>query len=135
MKKIIVMVSILFIFAIGILGYYFNDYKNNSDKEIVEINTKQVNLVDSKALNNVKIGNAVISNILIENNKYLKFHIDFSRNTMPDRIISVSLYNDYAKNPGIVIDKKLNEVMKNNEVIIDIGEAYNNPSTIEFDIK
>ena len=34
MKKIIVLVSILFICTMGVLVYYFFDYKNYFDKEI-----------------------------------------------------------------------------------------------------
>ena len=136
MKKIIIMVSILFICAIGVLGYYFMDAKNNQDKDVFEINERQVDIVDSKALGDVHINDVVISKIRIENNKELKFDITSTKTDLSERNINVIIYNDMAKNPGVSLSSKLSDVLKkdSNEVTIDITESYNNPYRIEFNI-
>ena len=135
MKKVIIMVSILFIFALGVLGYYFLDAKKNEDREVYEINERQVDIVNNKALNDVEINDVVISNIRIEENRYLKFNITATKTDLTDKIISIVLYNDYAKNPGIVLEAKLSDITKKNEATMDIIESYNNPYRLEFDLK
>ena len=135
MKKIMVMASILFICSLGVLLYYFTYYKRNADKEIIELNKKQVSLINSVGLSDININDVVISNIKIKDNRYLNFNIKSTKTNLFDKIISVYLFNDYAKNPGPIIEKNLNEVMNNNECVIDIKDIYNNPTTLEFDIK
>lgn len=135
MKKVIIMVSILFISALAVLGYYFLDAKKNEDKQVYEINERQVDLVNSKALNNIEINDVIISNIRIEDNKNLKFNINATKTDLTDKIITVIFYNDYAKNPGIVLEAKLSDITKKDEVTMDILESYNNPSRLEFDLK
>ena len=135
MKKIIVLVSVLFIVTIGVLLYNFIDSKNYFDKELVEINNKQVDMVDSRATNELMINDVVISDIHIESNSILKFSISSSVTVLDEKIIDVTLYNDLAKNPGPVIEVNLSDVMDNGEVSIDISDNYNNPDKLEFDIK
>lgn len=135
MKKIIILVSILFIGTLGVLLYNFIDSKNYFDKELVELNKKQVDLVDSKALSELKINDVVLSDIHIESNSKLIFNIKASRTKLDEKIMDVFLYNDFAKNPGPVIEVNLSEVMEDGRVSIDVSSEYNNPSRVEFDIK
>lgn len=135
MKRIIILVSILFIGTLGVLLYNFIDSKNYFDKELVELNKKQVDLVDSKALSELKINDVVLSDIHIESNSKLVFNIKASRTKLDEKIIDVFLYNDFAKNPGPVIEVNLSEVMEDGRVSIDVSSEYNNPSRVEFDIK
>lgn len=135
MKKIIILVSILFIGTLGVLLYNFIDSKNYFDKELIELNKKQVDLVDSKALSELKINDVVLSDIHIESNSKLIFNISAKRTKLDDKIIDVFLYNDFAKNPGPVIEVNLSDVMEDGRVSIDISSEYNNPSRLEFDIK
>ena len=59
-----------------------------------------------------------------------------TKTDLTDKILTIILYNDYAKNPGISIDVKYSDlVIKNNEMIVDIQEVFNNPYRIEFNIK
>lgn len=135
MKKIIILVSLLFIVTIGVLLYNFIDSKNYFDKELIEINKKQVDIVDSKAINDLKINDVVLSDIHIEDNKTLIFNISASKTKLDEKIMDVSLYNDLAKNPGPIIEVGLSDVMEDGRVSIDISEQYNTPIKLEFDIK
>ena len=135
MKKIIILVSILFIGTIGVLLYNFIDSKNYFDKEIIELNKKMVDLVDSKAVNDLKINDVVLSDIHIEDNKTLIFNISSSKTKLDEKIMDVFLYNDLARNPGPVIEVNLSDVMEDDKVTIDLGDNYNNPYRLEFDIK
>ena len=139
MKKVIIMVVFLFVGALGVLGYYFADSKNNADVELYEINERQVDLVDSKALNDVKINDVVISNIEIVNNKKLIFHIKATKTDLNEKNINVILYNDYAKNPGASLESSLSDIIVKKdgyyEVNIDVSEVYNNPSRLEFELR
>lgn len=135
MKKIIILVSLLFIVTIGVLLYNFIDSKNYFDKELIEINKKQVDIVDSKAINDLKINDVVLSDIHIEDNKTLIFNISASKTKLDEKIMDVSLYNDLAKNPGPIIEVSLSDVMEDGRVSIDISEQYNTPIKLEFDIK
>lgn len=135
MKKIIILVSILFIGTIGVLLYNFIDSKNYFDKEIIELNKKMVDLVDSRAVNDLKINDVVLSDIHIEDNKTLIFNISSSKTKLDEKIMDVFLYNDLARNPGPVIEVNLSDVMEDDKVTIDLGDNYNNPYRLEFDIK
>lgn len=135
MKKIIILVSILFIGTIGVLLYNFIDSKNYFDKEIIELNKKIVDLVDSRAVNDLKINDVVLSDIHIEDNKVLIFNISSSKTKLDEKIMDVFLYNDLARNPGPVIEVNLSDVMEDDKVTIDLGDNYNNPYRLEFDIK
>ena len=135
MKKIIILVSILFIGTIGVLLYNFIDSKNYFDKEIIELNKKMVDLVDSRAVNDLKINDVVLSDIHIEDNKVLIFNISSSKTKLDEKIMDVFLYNDLARNPGPVIEVNLSDVMEDDKVTIDLGDNYNNPYRLEFDIK
>lgn len=135
MKKIIILVSVLFIGTIGVLLYNFIDSKNYFDKELIELNKRQINLVDSKAVSKLKINDVVISDIHIEDNAILKFNISASKTKLDNKIIVITLYNDLAKNPGPVTEVNLSDVMEDGKVSIDVKDIYNNPSKMEFDIK
>ncbi len=135
MKKIIILVSLLFIGTIGVLLYNFIDSKNYFDKEIIELNKKMVDLVDSRAVNDLKINDVVLSDIHIEDNKTLIFNISSSKTKLDEKIMDVFLYNDLARNPGPVIEVNLSDVMEDDKVTIDLGDNYNNPYRLEFDIK
>ena len=136
MKKVIVMVSILFICAIGVLGYYFFDAKKNQDTDVYELNKRIVDIVDSKAQDDIHINDVVISNIKIVDNKEVKFNITATKTDLSSKTLHIMLYNDAAKNPGISLYSPLSDVLKkdSNEGTFDITESYNNPNKIEFDL-
>ena len=136
MKKVIIMVSILFICAVGVLGYYFLDAKKNAEQEVYEINERQVDIVDNEALGDVKINDVVISNIRIVDNKEVRFTITATKTDLTDKNINLVIYNDFAKNPGVSLDAKLSDILKkdSSEAVFDISESYNNPARLEFNI-
>ena len=136
MKKIIIMVSVLFICAVGVLGYYFLDAKNNQDRDIYEVNDRQVDIVDNEALGDVHINDVVISDIRIVNNKEVRFTITATKTDLTEKNINLVIYNDAAKNPGESLDAKLSDILNKdtNEAVFDISEHYNNPARMEFNI-
>ena len=136
MKKVIIMVSILFVCAIGVLGYYFLDAKKSAEQDVYELNERQVDIVDNKALGDVKINDVVISNIRIVDNKEVRFTITATKTNLIEKNINLIIYNDFTKNPGVSLDAKLTDILKKdtNEAVFDISESYNNPARLEFNI-
>jgi len=140
MKKIAVMILILLISTIGVMGYYFMYSKKNMEKEYYEINTKQVDIINNKSNKEIIINDITISNIEIQNNKYLKFNLKSKTTNLLDKKIQIILYNDYATNPGLIKDIDIDKYLSNNQkhsgnISVDISDIYNNPYRVEINIR
>lgn len=135
MKKYInFIIPILFIFVVVIMLVYYKEYKKNNKIEVSKLETNLVYLTEGKADTDIIIDDITIYNLKIKN-KIVTFNIKSKTTDLNEKMLTITLINTDAVASGVYENIYLEEKMdKNNEVIVDTSEYYNNPNQIKIEI-
>ncbi len=141
MKKVIFTIIILLSASIIILTLSFLKNLLNKDIELIEFDSAIVDLVDNKATNDIKYKKVKFANIRFED-RILKFDLLADKSEVDNKTVVVSIYNDFAKNPGNVISFQMSELKEEKKEIddgysieLDFSASYNNPYRIKIELK
>lgn len=139
MKKVLLMVLTMLTFLMIILGYNYLEAKRNNEIDVYKYSDNIVDIVNNKALNDIKINDVLINDITIENNEFISFKISSDKTKLEEKNIVITFYNDMAVNAGNSKEFSLKDIYsskKNIEYLkLDIKDVYNNPNKLEFSLK
>ena len=113
---------------------YYKEYKKNNKIEVSKLETNLVYLTEGKADTDIIIDDITIYNLKIKN-KIVTFNIKSKTTDLNEKMLTITLINTDAVASGVYENIYLEEKMdKNNEVIVDTSEYYNNPNQIKIEI-
>lgn len=141
MKKVLFMVLTMLGFLLIILGYNYIETKKNNEIDIYKYSDNIVDIVNNKALNDIKINDVLISEITIENNENISLKIRSNKTKLDEKNIVFTLYNDMAVQAGNNKEFNLKNIYNskkvNDEYLLkfDIKDIYNNPTKVEISLK
>lgn len=141
MKRVILIITILLLASIMILAVSFGKNRLNKKYDLIEFDNAIVDLVDNKAVSDIKYKKFKFTNIHFED-RILKFDLIGDKEELITKTVVVSIFNDFAKNPGNVVSAGLSELKDEITEIddgysfnLDIGDSYNNPYRIKIELK
>lgn len=139
MKKVLLMVLTMLTFLMIILGYNYLEAKRNNEIDVYKYSDNIVDIVNNKALNDIKINDVLITDITIENNEFISFKISSDKTKLEEKNIVITFYNDMAVKAGNSKEFNLKDIYSSKKKIeylkLDIKDVYNNPSKLEFSLK